>query len=62
MGDERWFTRKQAAEYLQCSVSLLNQLAMNDPKKLPYLRIGRLTKYKKNDLDQYLGKHMKGVN
>jgi len=61
MVDERWFTRKQAAEYLRCSVSLLNKLAVNEPKTLPYLRLGRTTHYKQTDLDKYLNGHMQGA-
>lgn len=60
-GDEPMLTRKEAANYLGCTVSLLNKIAWIDPSSLPFTKVGRCTKYKQSDLDDYLNAHFRGT-
>ncbi len=53
-GGNTMLTRVQAAKYLGCSISYLNNLACNDPQRLPFVKIGRFVKYKQCDLDSYI--------
>lgn len=55
-------TRKEAATYLGCTVSLLNKYAWIDSTILPYTRIGRKCMYKKDDLDKYINTKTHGRN
>jgi len=48
------YTRNDAANFLGCTVSLLNKLAWINPAMLPYTKIGRHCMYKKEDLEKYL--------
>ncbi len=57
--NERWMLRKEAAEYVGLSVSSLAHMACSG-KGPRYYRTGKLTRYLKSDLDdwvrrQYLG-------
>lgn len=55
-----FLSRKEAAAYLNCSVSYLNQLASKDPASLPFTRVGRFAQYRRSDLDIYLDRHTIG--
>jgi len=45
--------RKQAAEYLGCSVSYLEKKQINDKGAIPCSRIGRHVMYRLTDLDSF---------
>ena len=60
-GDEYMLTRSEAANYLGCTVSLLNKLAWANPEALPYTKIGRGSRYRKSDLDTYLKNKKRGI-
>lgn len=47
-------TRKQAAEYLGLKSSTLAVWACNKRYDLPMIKIGRLVKYKLDDLDKFI--------
>lgn len=48
------FTRKQAAEYLGLKPETLHNWACNKRYNLKYIKIGRLAKYRKEDLDNFI--------
>ena len=58
---DEFFTRKEAAAFLNCSVSKLNKLAMTHPEQLPYCQIGKSSQYRKKDLENYRKIHMRGI-
>lgn len=60
MDDNKQFTRREAADYLGCTVSLLNKIAWIDASILPYSKVGRCSKYRKSDLDKYLASKTRG--
>lgn len=47
-------TRKEAAEYLGVAPQTLAGWASSGMVRLPYLRIGKSTMYRKRDLDAFL--------
>lgn len=47
-------TRKEAAEYLGITASTLAVWACVKRYKLPYIKIGRLVKYRRSDLDSFI--------
>jgi excisionase family DNA binding protein len=59
-GDEM-LTRKEAAEYLGCTVSLLNKIAWIDPQMLPFTKVGRGSRYRQSDLDDYRNRKLQGA-
>ena len=46
------YTRKQAAEYLECSVAMVDKLAQSG--RLSRLKVGSKTVFSKSNLDQVL--------
>ena len=53
---ENLFSREQAAQYFGCSERMLDQYRAE--KKGPkYIRMGRLVRYKKSDLDDFIKKN-----
>ena len=58
------FTEKETAEYISMSRSYLRQSRMDGDRKNrtpapPWLKIGRIVRYLKEDLDQWLLNHKK---
>ena len=47
-------TRAQAADYLGIKPQTLACWACNQRYNLPFVRIGRLIKYRRHDLDQFI--------
>lgn len=47
-------TRKEAAEYLGVRPRTLDVWACTHRYKLKYIKVGRLAKYRKEDLDSFL--------
>lgn len=47
-------TRKQAAEYLGVETDTLHNWACTKRYNLKYIKVGRLAKYRKEDLDEFL--------
>jgi excisionase family DNA binding protein len=50
-------TREQAAAYLGVAVQTLAMWKWAKRYDLPFVRIGRLIKYRKSDLDAFIGRH-----
>jgi excisionase family DNA binding protein len=48
------FPRVEAAEYIGVAPQTLAIWAMTGRYSLPYIRVGRLCKYRKSDLDKWL--------
>jgi excisionase family DNA binding protein len=48
------FPPKQAAEYLGVSVGTLEVWRCTKRYPLPFIKVGRLVKYRKSDLDAFL--------
>ncbi len=53
-------TREQAAKYLGISVSALAAWACNKRYNLPMVRVGRLVKYRIQDLDDFINRNTIG--
>lgn len=53
-------SRKDAAEYLGVSPQTLAIWASTKRHALPYARIGRLAKYRKDDLDMFIETRLVG--
>ena len=51
-------TRKQAADYLGVKENTLAVWATNKRYQLPFVKVGRLVKYRIKDLDQFLMDNM----
>lgn len=49
-----FLTRNEAAEYLGVKPKTLDQWAYTQRYKIKYTKIGRLTKYRKEDLDSFI--------
>lgn len=49
-------TRKEAAEYLECSPQTLATWAITGRYDLPFLKIGRKVRYRRADLDRFLAR------
>lgn len=47
---------KQAGEYMNLKKSSLYRLTMQ--KKIPHIKIGRLLRFKKNDLDKFINQNL----
>ena len=60
--EDRAFTEKETAQYLQISTSTLRQARMNGPRLgkfsgPPFVKLGRVVRYLKPDLDLWLQSH-----
>lgn len=53
-GGTAMITRKEAADYLGCSVSYLEKKATHDPGLIPFIKIGKKVRYRLSDLDNYI--------
>lgn len=49
--DNNILTKKELSEYFKCSIGMINNLMKED---LPYIKLGRNVKFKKEDIDLYL--------
>ncbi|MFV2057753.1 MAG: excisionase family DNA-binding protein [Thiohalomonadales bacterium] len=47
-------SRTQAAQYLGCSVSYLEKKAMNEPGLIPFIKVGKSSRYRQADLDRHI--------
>jgi len=54
-------TRKQAANFLGCKENTLAVWATNKRYDLPFYKIGRLVKYKLDDLENFVLRHQQGM-
>lgn len=54
INNNQLFTPQQAAEYLGVKVQTLAIWRATKRYPIPYIKIGRLVKYKKEDLDAYI--------
>lgn len=54
-------TRKQAADYIGVKPHTLAAWACNQRYDLAYVKIGRLVKYRKADLDAFIQKNTQGA-
>lgn len=52
--DTQLLTRKAAAQYLGVKENTLAVWAVTKRHPLPYYKIGRLVKYKREDLEQFI--------
>ncbi len=52
--ERKIFTREQAAEYLGLPKRRLDDWAWNKRQELPYMKMGKLVRYLKSDLDKWL--------
>jgi excisionase family DNA binding protein len=50
----RWLTPTQAARYLGCSKSFLDQDRVKGLHGIPYSKLGKLVRYCVDDLDKHL--------
>ena len=58
MAKEGLITAKQVAEYLNCSVSTVRRLVVNGG--IPHFRLGKLIRFRRSDIDLWLGKYREG--
>ena len=49
--DSSILTKKELSNYIKCSVGMIDNLMKED---LPYIKLGRNVKFKKEDIDDYL--------
>lgn len=54
-------SRKAAAEYLQIKEQTLAVWTCTQRYELPIVKIGRLVRYKKSDLDKFIERRTKGL-
>ena len=53
-------SRAEAASYLSLKEGTLAQWASTGAVKLPYSKLGRLTMYRRSDLDAFIAKNVRG--
>ena len=51
-------TPEETANFLNISVKLLNEWRYNQKVNLPYLKIGRLVRYRLVDLEEWLAQNL----
>ena len=54
MKNEELLTRREASEYLQIAEGTLANWASTKSQTIPMVKIGRLARYRKKDLDAYI--------
>ncbi len=54
-------TRREAANFLGCKENTLAVWATNKRYDLPFYKIGRLVKYKLDDLENFVLRHQQGM-
>jgi excisionase family DNA binding protein len=57
---KRLLSRKQAAEYLGISVRALAVWACTGRYRLPFVKVGRLAKYRLDDLEAFIARRTVG--
>ena len=55
-------TRNEAADYLGISKQTLAIWNCTGRYNIPYVKIGRLVKYRKADLDAFINRNLKGAS
>ena len=58
MTDDMLLNVKQVAKYLQLKESTIYSWAQDG--KIPAIKIGRTWRFRRSDLDSWLGRHLKG--
>ena len=58
MAKEGLITAKQVADYFNCSVSTIRRLVVNG--RIPHFRLGKLIRFRRSDIDLWLGKYREG--
>lgn len=56
----RMMSTKEAAEFLGVSVQTLNVWRMTGRYNLPYVKVGRIVRYRESDLQAFVARQMKG--
>ena len=51
---------KEASEYLKLKVSTLYQMSMR--KAIPVVKVGRLVRFRRQDLDQFIERNLQEAN
>lgn len=54
------FSPKEAAEYLDVGVNTLSVWRCTGRYNLPFIKVGRLVRYRKSDLDAFLTRRTRG--
>ncbi|MBS2007156.1 MAG: helix-turn-helix domain-containing protein [Cyanobacteria bacterium SZAS TMP-1] len=54
-------SRSEAASYLGVAKQTLAIWACTMRYDLPYVKVGRLVRYRKSDLDQFIAKNLRGA-
>ncbi len=57
---ERLLTRKEAADYLGVAENTLSVWASEGRYRLPYIKVGRLVKYRLSDLREFIARNTQG--
>jgi len=52
--DEELLTRREAAHFLKVETATLAAWASRGTPKLPFIKVGRLPRYRKSDLEKFL--------
>lgn len=60
MSDDQLLNSKQAADYLGIAVETLNVWRCTKRYDLPYIKVGRLVKYRQSALDAFLESRTQG--
>ncbi len=55
------FTPKEAAEYLDVGVDTLSVWRCTGRYGIPFIKVGRLVRYRKSDLDAFLTRRTRGA-
>ena len=56
MSDKKYYSREEASAYLGLGTSTLAAWASNGRQDLPYTKMGRMVRYRKEDLDAFMEK------
>lgn len=62
MEPKTYYNREEAAKYLGLGISTLAAWASNGSQDLPYSKMGRMVRYRKEDLDAFMAKGIKKSN
>lgn len=61
-GNPLLLSRREAAEYLGISKQTLAIWNCTGRYRVPFIKIGRLVKYRKSDLDAFIASNLKGAS
>lgn len=59
--DHKLVNSKEAADYLGVCRATLTKWRINNPYNLPFIRIGKMCKYRLADLAEFLKRHTHGA-